>query len=100
MRGILLAVALQVVLGAAAFAQAPVSGGDWVKKTPLPSPRNETALASLDGKIYVLGGSVRGQGQPFNDEYDPATDRWRSRAPMRADSTISAWRYSAAGSTR
>ena len=46
----------------AAFAQSSAPGGDWVKKTPLPSPRNETALAAVQGKIYVLGGSVGGVG--------------------------------------
>src|SRR4051812_48438022 len=64
-----------------AVAQAP-SPGQWATKAPLPSPRNETALAAAGGKIYELGGSVGGVAQPFNEEYDPATDRWRSRAAM------------------
>src|SRR5438309_10076856 len=57
--------------------------GKWSEKARLPEPRGEVGVASVNGKIYVLGGSARGRDdQPLNEEYDPATDRWRERAPM------------------
>src|SRR4051812_3726462 len=46
-----------------ALAQSAPSG-QWDRKAPLPSARNETALASAGGKIYELGGSVGGVAQP------------------------------------
>jgi N-acetylneuraminic acid mutarotase len=54
-------------------------------RSPLPTPRNEVAAAAVNGKIYVLGGSVSASGNwrlTRNEEYDPATDKWRSRAPL------------------
>lgn len=43
---------------------------------------SEVGVAALNGKIYVLGGSTPDRvDQPLNQEYDPATDRWRERAP-------------------
>ncbi len=51
-------------------------------KKPLAAPRNEVQLAALNGKVYVIGGSVAGTAVPQIDEYDPATDTWRARAPM------------------
>ena len=34
-------------------------------------------------KVYVLGGYADGfVDQPLNEEYDPATNTWRQRAPM------------------
>src|SRR5215831_14606055 len=57
--------------------------GKWSEKARLPEPRGEVAVATVNGKIYVLGGSARGRDdQPLNEEYDPGTDRWRERAPM------------------
>src|SRR6266702_844582 len=60
----------------------------WAKKRP-------TALAaSVGDKIYVIGGAVPGPNQPSVhplrphtsvgtiEEYDPATNTWRERAPM------------------
>ena len=32
-------------------------------KKPLPAPRNEVALAAVGGKVYVVGGSVGGDGR-------------------------------------
>ncbi len=51
-------------------------------KKPLPAPRNEVALAAIGGKVYVVGGSVGGVAVPQIDEYDPASDGWRTRAAM------------------
>src|SRR2546422_1807318 len=57
--------------------------GKWSEKARLPEPRGEVAVAAVNGKIYVLGGSARGRDdQTLVEEYDPATDRWRERAPM------------------
>ncbi|RRJ62262.1 hypothetical protein EHV15_04330 [Paenibacillus oralis] len=33
------------------------NGEDWVKKSDLPAPRMGSAVATLDGKIYVFGGA-------------------------------------------
>src|SRR5437867_10170754 len=60
-----------------------VGQGKGSEKGRLPEPRGEVAVALLNGKIYVLGGSARGRDdQQLVEEYDPATDRWRERAPM------------------
>ena len=37
--------------------------GAWTMKKPLPAPRNEVALAAVGGKVYVVGGSVGGDGR-------------------------------------
>src|SRR5689334_10192375 len=59
------------------------SQGVWSEKARLPEPRGEVAAAAVGGKIYVLGGSALGaDAQTLNEEYDPAMDRWRVRAPM------------------
>jgi N-acetylneuraminic acid mutarotase len=52
----------------------------WRKVAPLPSARGAMAGAALDGKIYVVAGV--GPGGLANDlfVYDPAQDRWESKA--------------------
>jgi hypothetical protein len=40
-----------------AYAQSP---GSWTMKAPIPTPRNEVALAAVAGKIHVIGGGVAG----------------------------------------
>src|SRR6266567_1324956 len=57
--------------------------GKWSEKARLPEPRGELGVATVNGKIYVLGGSALGvDAQTLNEEYDPATDKWRQRAPI------------------
>jgi N-acetylneuraminic acid mutarotase len=57
--------------------------GVWSQEARLGEQRTEAAVVFLNGKIYVLGGMARGQdSHALNQEYDPATDRWRERAPM------------------
>jgi N-acetylneuraminic acid mutarotase len=62
--------------------------GVWGSKAPMPLRRQEAAIATLDGKIYVVGGnrSPDEHGTAVNstrtDEYDPASNRWRPRAPI------------------
>ena len=52
------------------------------RKKPLPTPRNEVALAAVGSKIYVVGGGIGGNAVPLIDEYDPASDSWRRWAAM------------------
>ena len=58
------------------------SQGIWTMKAPLPAPRAEVAAVAFDGKLHALGGSVSGTAGPYHDEYDPATNSWRARAPL------------------
>ena len=51
-------------------------------KAPIPLARNEVALAAVDGKVHVIGGNIQNVAGTYHDEYDPATDRWRTRAPL------------------
>ena len=68
----------------------------WKPLPPLPGKRGSAVAAEVGGKIYVIGGAttVEGSKDPFftffgparvlgtNDVYDPATNKWESRAPM------------------
>jgi N-acetylneuraminic acid mutarotase len=55
--------------------------GAWhwqtIANIPPSTPRDETALTSLNGKIYLLGG----RGIAPVEEYDPSTNGWKKLAP-------------------
>jgi N-acetylneuraminic acid mutarotase len=86
-----LAVALLVAgaagcLGVTTESRAPVdvtSPGTWTVMAPMPNPRQEVAVAALDGLVYVIGGFGR-SGQPMAtvEAYDPATNQWELKAPL------------------
>lgn len=53
--------------------------GDWMQAAPLPTPRQEMPLATLDGKIYVLGGILTDRtGTNLVEIYDPSSNSWMS----------------------
>lgn len=60
----------------------------WVKKRDMPTLRNSFATAVVDGKIYVIGGSIhdkkldRDVATGLVEVYDPLTNRWEKRADM------------------
>ena len=70
----------------------------WKELAPMPTPRGAAQAVAVGGKIYVIGGAHANiPGKPPTEplwvgvpqivvgtveEYDPATNTWRSRAPM------------------
>ena len=61
------------------------SQGVWSQKAQLADIRSEAANAFADGKLYVMGGLARGlESSTLTQEYDPATDTWRTLSPMTA----------------
>ncbi len=65
----------------------------WTKKKDMPLPAHHTALAELDGRIYVIGGFIVPRTaqqanptgwEPIDNvwEYDPRDDAWRALAPL------------------
>jgi N-acetylneuraminic acid mutarotase len=64
----------------------------WTEKKGMPRLAHHAALASANGKVYVIGG-FRSKGHPDPTggawepiaetwEYDPAADSWKSLAPL------------------
>jgi N-acetylneuraminic acid mutarotase len=58
----------------------------WTERANMPNPRNHISAASLNGKIYAIGGQ-HGQeedqiAQSEVDCYDPETDTWTVVAPL------------------
>lgn len=57
--------------------------GTWATKALMPTPRQRLTSAVVDGKIYIFGGSGGSFDGSQVDEYDPATDSWRTNlAPL------------------
>lgn len=64
--------------------------GTWRAAAPAPTKRTEVAAATLDGRIYVVGGFEKPTlGNVMNfaitasvEVYDPITDRWASKASL------------------
>jgi N-acetylneuraminic acid mutarotase len=66
--------------GPARAADAP---GTWSMAAPMKVARAEMGVASVGGKIYVIGGEAEGKtDSPLVQEFDPAAGRWRDLAPM------------------
>jgi N-acetylneuraminic acid mutarotase len=65
-----------------------VSAFPWVARASMPLPRREFATATINGKIYVLGGgdtqapAIPAPATGSVQVYDPATDSWSAAAPM------------------
>ena len=59
-------------------------GGVWTNKAPMPTPRNNPGAASINGIVYVVGGSDGGGCNPYStvEAYSPATDTWTTKHPM------------------
>jgi N-acetylneuraminic acid mutarotase len=67
------------------------AAGVWTKKAPMRYVRNEMQAATVNGKIYMIGGgrTETKDGQQVDnatngdtEEYDPATNTWRVRTTM------------------
>ncbi len=85
MGGALLAVALV----SAAVAQspappAPTAANPWVMGAPFPEPSEEVLGATAGGKLYVFAGLAPGwKPKALAFEYDPASNQWTKKKPMR-----------------
>lgn len=64
--------------------QSDQTGNSWTTKTPMPTPRGEVTAATVNGKIYVIGGQSYSINHKFRkvEEYDPVTDTWTTKADM------------------
>ena len=64
----------------------PVSETWLAAVTRLPTPRAFPAIATLNGKVYVMGGIAGSPGtfaaSTAVEEYDPPTDTWRTLASL------------------
>jgi hypothetical protein len=60
------------------------STGKWSAKASMPTPRRELGGASLNDRIYALGGYSSSYGTTLdtNEVYDPATNGWTTLEPM------------------
>ncbi|MGI9551691.1 MAG: ThuA domain-containing protein [Aurantibacter sp.] len=58
----------------------------WQVAKSLPDPRSHLGAATVNGKIYAIGGQQTldsiAQAQVYLDEYDPLTDSWSKKADL------------------
>lgn len=60
-----------------------VTPGTWGALARMPSERQEVAVAAAGAKVYVIGGFGDGFApSTLVEAYEPATNRWESRAPL------------------
>ncbi|MDR9852874.1 kelch repeat-containing protein [Paenibacillus sp. VCA1] len=66
----------------------------WTTKSSMPTKRGATSAAVVNGKIYVIGGYTGnlqsisgGDYSAAVEEYDPITDTWTSKKPMKTPRT-------------
>src|SRR5205809_355238 len=86
LRFALVALLLSGCIGFRTDSPAPVdqsTSGTWMALAPLPAPRQEIAVAALEGRVFAIGG-FNDSGEPVAsvDVYDPAANEWQSRAPL------------------
>jgi hypothetical protein len=81
-----------LIVAKPAFSSTAVAEDTWAAKAPMQQARAGLGVAVVNGKIYAIGGThATGQYPPdvisggfvgTNEEYDPETDTWTTKAPM------------------
>ena len=81
-RGLLLVLLILLTIMKGYGATASIDDS-WTQATPMPTPRADFRAATVDGMIYVIGGTV-GEGTALSiiEVYDPAMDFWTTKTPM------------------
>jgi N-acetylneuraminic acid mutarotase len=74
-----------------AFSSTEATENAWMTKAPMHFARGCLGVAAVNGKIYAIGGSntkinysriISGDIVGYNEEYDPAADKWTVKAQM------------------
>lgn len=60
----------------------PDRTGVWTVAAPMLGARRGLAATVVDGKLYAIGGGLRGTPLNRTEVYNPLTDGWEMRAPM------------------
>ena len=83
--GALVAAALvPAALAQAPAPPAPTAANPWVQGAPFPEPSEEVLGATAGGKFYVFAGLAPGwKPKALVFEYDPASNQWTKKKPMR-----------------
>ena len=102
-----------LTLSVASTGVARPKGDTWeVRETPMLSQRVGFATSAVNGKIFVVGGTLwdqrarRGKVLRTVEEYDPETNRWKPREDMRiarsnlASSAVNGKIYAIGGSVQ
>jgi len=63
-------------------AQAAKNQSSWSSVAPLITPRGGLCVATVNGKIYAIGGLSDGVPVNVNEMYDPGSNTWTSETPM------------------
>ena len=63
-------------------AQATEDQSSWTTMTPMPTARGGLGVATVNGKIYAIGGLSDGSPVNVNEMYDPGTNEWTTETPM------------------
>lgn len=83
---LLIALVVAGCLGVTTQSPAPLdiaTPGTWITLPSMPTARQEVAVASLDGRVFVLGGfGPTAEPMTTVEVYDPSTSTWESRAPL------------------
>jgi N-acetylneuraminic acid mutarotase len=89
-------------LGAQTKSRAPLdpdSPGQWQSRKTMTWARQEVAVGAVGGKVYVIGGRLTAANvanmlsSPTDivEEYDPATDKWKSMTKMPYSTSGQGW---------
>src|SRR5204862_6366962 len=73
-------------LGVSTPSSAPVdvaTPGTWTSLAPMPTPRQEVAVAALRGHVWVIGGfGAAAEPTAAVESYDPAADEWTAQPAL------------------
>jgi hypothetical protein len=73
---------LSLFLPAFSLPLASATEDSWENMEPMPTARNNFGVAVVDGKIYVIGGSLNYSAFSTNEMYDPETNTWTTKESM------------------
>src|SRR5262249_16672601 len=81
----LIATAAFTAAGAAlAQAPAPTPANPWFAAAPFPEPSEEVLAATANNKLYVFAGLAPGwKPKSLVFEFDPASNQWAKKKPMK-----------------